>query len=119
MEFKINKLTYDTISGSYVNVVNRVDSSFTYKVISSSISESVTINTILAGDSYDLQTNLNEVTSGSFISYDSLTEDNVKSWIQSSYSSSWGEFTSSIENQLSSSVSFMLSPPTVKSDIPW
>tara|TARA_B100000519_G_scaffold134135_1_gene115884 strand:+ start:339 stop:698 length:360 start_codon:yes stop_codon:yes gene_type:complete len=119
MNHTITKLKYTLSSGSLTNVVNEVHSEFVYNVVSSSVSASVTTNTILAGDSYDIRTNLNPVASGSFISYDSLTEDNVKSWVQDSFGNGWGEYTSSIENNLSASVSLMLSPPTTEEGTPW
>ena len=48
MEFEINKLNYDIVSGSYSNVVTSVLSTFTYQVTSQSLDQtgSVIINTL-------------------------------------------------------------------------
>ena len=126
MEFEINKLNYDITSGSYSNVVTSVLSTFTYQVTSQSLDQtgSVIINT-LAGDSYDHITFLPPVQSDNFTSFEQLSVNDVKSWVEQTYLtesnssvSAWGDFTSSIENQLSGSVNLILNP-TTDSGLPW
>ena len=124
MEFKIIDVVYQKTSGSLSNVIQHVN----YQFVDSGSGEGADSGSMYQASAGHTVT-LFPVASASFKAYDSVTEANVKSWVQDAHishsviageytSSLWTEWTASNAQGISQSIADQVNPPTA-TGLPW
>ena len=118
MEFNITDTKYTVSSGSLSNIIT--EASYEFRDSGSGAgSDSGSLYHSFRGDTQTLLA----PTSSSFKSFSSVTEDDVKSWVEHSFVSQsvagdWGAWTGSLKTRISSSLAEMISP-SEKRGLPW
>lgn len=124
MKFEILDLVYQPTSGSLSNVIQSANYQF---MDSGSGAGSDSGSTYYGYQAHSVT--FYPVSSASFKAYDSVTEANVKAWIESAHisrssmeggitASLWGEWTSSLAANISQSIADQVTPPMVHGK-PW
>ena len=117
MEFNITNTKYKVSSGSLSNIIT--DVTYEFRDSGSGIGSD-------SGSIYpewrESTLTLLAPTSSSFKSFSSVTEDDVKSWVEHSFVSQsggdWGEWTGSLKTRISASIAERISP-SEKHGLPW
>ena len=118
MEFNITDTKYTVSSGSLSNIIT--EASYEFRDSGSGAgSDSGSLYSSFRGGTQTLLA----PTSSSFKSFSSVTEDDVKSWIEHSFvsqsaGSNWGEWTGSLKTRISSSIAERINP-SEKHGLPW
>ena len=118
MEFNITDTKYTLSSGSLSNIITEA----TYEFRDSGSGVGSDSGSLYVSHRGGTQTLL-PPTSSSFKSFSSVTEDDVKSWVEHSFVSqsgagNWGEWTGSLKTRISSSIAERISP-SERHGLPW
>ena len=124
MEFKILDVVYQKTSGSLSNVIQHVN----YQFVESGSGEGADSGSLYQASAGHTVT-LFPIASASFKAYDSVTEANVKTWVENAHithssadgaitASLWNEWTASNAQNISQSLADQINPPMVTGK-PW
>ena len=124
MEFRIIDVVYQKTSGSLSNVIQHVN----YQFVESGSGEGADSGSLYQASAGHTVT-LFPIASASFKAYDSVTEANVKTWVENAHithssadgaitASLWNEWTASNAQNISQSLAEQISPPMATGK-PW
>tara|TARA_B100002019_G_C21229860_1_gene579485 strand:- start:453 stop:887 length:435 start_codon:yes stop_codon:yes gene_type:complete len=111
MKVNVNDVHIYQSSASLDNVINQLN--FYFEISGSRTNGG--INTVRRWYTFECE----PVTSASFTPYTDLTSQTVQGWVQSSYGSNWGSFTSSVETLLNEKLTAHQNSDFPLTDISW
>lgn len=110
MDFKIQDVSIYETSESLSNVIDHLKYYFV---------DSGSIDDMIVSEEHYYFLNVDPVSESEFISYNNVLESTVKGWVTSSFGNSWGSFTASVENTISSSMASKIASGTATNRVWW